>query len=105
VRNRAAFGLSWELRLFGHALLEKLVQPYKAITAHVWVIQVRPDYFSLNENERTAAVDRLLADQLEKGLLNALPTPLPVLGVPGWAPSQDAAFYADKKVFRDKRIR
>ncbi|HBZ06685.1 MAG TPA: DUF3025 domain-containing protein, partial [Massilia sp.] len=31
-------------------------------------------------------------------------TPLPVLGVPGWWPEQDAAFYADTSVFRPKRV-
>jgi hypothetical protein len=105
VRNRAAFGVAWELRLFGHALLEKLVQPYKAITAHVWVIAVGSDHFSLDENEKTIAVDRLVAHQLVQGLLTASPTPLPVLGVPGWAALQNADFYADRTVFRDKRIR
>jgi hypothetical protein len=30
-------------------------------------------------------------------------TPLPVLGVPGWWPDQDDAFYLDHTVFRPKR--
>src|SRR5439155_3195945 len=36
VVQRAAFGREVEVWLFGHALMEKLVTPYKAITAHSW---------------------------------------------------------------------
>jgi hypothetical protein len=38
-----------------------------------------------------------------EGLSNAGFTPLPVLGVPGWWPGQDEAFYLDQTVFRPKR--
>jgi hypothetical protein len=32
--------------------------------------------------------------------------PLPVLGIPGWAPeNEDAAFYDDEQVFRPRRTR
>lgn len=103
VKSRTAFGTTCELRLFGHALFEKLVTPYRAITAHVWVLPVERDYFALDDGNRRVFVDRLLASSLAQRLLDQSPTPLPVLGVPGWAPVQDAAFYADKAVFRDKR--
>ena len=104
VRRRDAFGQRCELHLFGHALLEKLVTPYKAITAHVWILPVAVDHFILlSPAQRHAAIDAQLAAALAAGLLQQPSTPLPVLGVPHWWPQQDAAFYADTTVFRPRR--
>lgn len=80
------------LTLFGHALLEKLAQPRKGITAHVWCLPpgASPDeevaVLRLLQPDRMAARDYL---------------PLPVLGVPGWwPPNDDPSFYDDTTVFR-----
>ena len=88
------------LVLFGHALLEKLVAPYKSITAHVYRVPVPSDL-----GDDLAAWDAWLADQLTARELASKPfTPLPVLGVPGWWPAnEDPAFHADAGVFRPKR--
>jgi len=82
------------LIVFGHALLEKLVQPRKNITAHVWRVQCPAGAM--------AEVDRWLAGQLTAERLAAKPfTPLPVLGIPGWAPeNENLSFYDDSMVFR-----
>ena len=74
--------------VFGHALLEKLMKPRKAITAHVWVV----DEMS----------DESVAASLTPERLQAKPfLPLPVLGVPGWWDgNSDAGFYDDVSVFR-----
>lgn len=82
------------LVLFGHALLEKLVFPRKAITAHVY--RVREAINSIADMDAWLAVD-LNADKLAgKPFAH-----LPVLGVPGWwAGNADPAFYADNSVFR-----
>ncbi|MDP3822609.1 MAG: DUF3025 domain-containing protein [Burkholderiales bacterium] len=79
------------ITLFGHALLEKLNAPRKAITAHVWLLPEGVDLAS------TQAVQQLTPERLaDKPFL-----PLPVLGVPSWWPAnEDAAFYADPAVFR-----
>ena len=86
------------LVLFGHALLEKLVLPRKAITAHVY--RVWPATQSI------ADIDRFVASDLGVGKIAAKPfAHLPVLGVPGWWPENDsAAFYDDKSVFRQLRV-
>lgn len=102
-RRRTDFSLTNEIRLFGHALMEKLVKPYKAITAHVWVIPVSQSFFSLAENTKKTEVDQLIKQHLVDHMLLMPSTPLPVLGVPGWWPAQDADFYADVKVFRPKK--
>ena len=84
--------------LFGHALLEKLVTPYKSITGHVW----RLDPAAPTQDE--AALDAWLANDLTADKLARKPfEPLPVLGIPGWcADNADPAFYADAQVFRPK---
>ncbi|MEZ5645847.1 MAG: DUF3025 domain-containing protein [Burkholderiaceae bacterium] len=86
--------------LFGHALLEKLVNPYKSITGHVHLSGV-PAWVG----DDLAAWDRWLAGQLDAAHLAQKPfTPLPVLGVPGWWPaSQNPGFYDDVQVFRPAR--
>lgn len=90
------------LVLFGHALLEKLVTPYKSITGHVYR---EPVPQALGED--LAAWDSWLASRLGADELSRKPfTPLPVLGVPGWWPANDSAsFYADPQVFRPPRPR
>jgi hypothetical protein len=89
------------LVLLGHALLEKLVSPYKSITAHVLREPV-----PLTLGDDLAAWDAWLAQTLNAPLLASKPfTPLPVLGVPGWWPAnEDRAFYADAGVFRPQRV-
>jgi hypothetical protein len=98
------FGTVAEVWLFGHALMEKLVAPYKAITAHTRIVTAPAGYATLPVAERQAWIDAHVARQLQQeGLSNAGFTPLPVLGIPGWWPEQDDAFYDDTTVFRPKR--
>lgn len=82
------------LLLFGHALLEKLVAPRKAITAHVYRAQAA--------SNSIADLDAWMAADLSADKLSGKPfAHLPVLGVPGWwAANEDPAFYADASVFR-----
>ncbi|SFD52241.1 DUF3025 domain-containing protein [Massilia yuzhufengensis] len=102
--KRAMFGPDAQVWLFGHALMEKLVAPRKAITAHTRVIFVGDDYFLLAPEAQQAWLDRHVAVQLAgEGLHTSGFTPLPVLGVPGWWPGQDQDFYLDATVFRPKR--
>jgi len=105
VDRRDTFWRDCDICLFGHALMEKLVRPYKAITAHVWPVLVDASFFAFPPAERVAYLDGAVSLQLEKGLSSADFTPLPVLGVPGWWEGQDASFYADASVFRPKRRR
>lgn len=85
---------------FGHALLEKLVAPYKSVTGHVFR---EPVPSALGDD--WSAWDGWLAARLTAPVLAAKPfTPLPVLGVPGWWPANaDPAFYDDVHVFRPMR--
>jgi hypothetical protein len=91
--ERRAEWQSAQVLLFGHALLEKLLQPRKAITAHVWLIE--------------EIADETLASSLTAERLSAKDfLPLPILGVPGWwAANEEPGFYDDAEVFRPRRGR
>jgi hypothetical protein len=87
------------LVLFGHALVEKLVTPYKSITGHVYRIDSQ-----LSPHDE-AALDAWLVKDLQPEKLATKPyEPLPVLGIPGWcAANAERAYYEDVNVFRPKR--
>lgn len=86
------------LILFGHALLEKLATPRKAITAHV--IRIPQIGQSITQ------WDAWLSQHLTSEYFASKPfAHLPVLGVPGWnANNEDPGFYADPSVFRRPRL-
>jgi hypothetical protein len=103
--RRAMFGRSAEVWLFGHALMEKLVAPRLAMTAHTRVVFTDAAFFARDFNGKRAWIDEHVAAMLAtEPLTTASFTPLQVLGVPGWWPQQDAAFYANAAVFRPKRL-
>lgn len=81
------------LQIFGHAALEKLVNPYKAITVHLWRVPL---------GIPLQAWDAWLAQDLQPEKLSQKPfLPTPVLGIPGWWPENEAPhFYDDALVFR-----
>lgn len=99
-------GRACEVRVFGHALLEKLIAPYAACTAHAWVVDVPQAYFSWPRAQRDAHLDAAVSAELAAAsTLNGRSfAPLPVLGIPGWWPQNDnPSFYDDATVFRPGR--
>lgn len=108
VAGRARWRTHCEVRVFGHALLEKLIAPYAACTAHAWVVEVPADYFAWPRAQRDGWLDEAVSTTLaaEPDLNGRSFCPLPVLGIPGWwTPNEDPAFYADATVFRPGRRR
>jgi len=103
VRERDHFLASCEVWLFGHAILEKLLTPFKAITAHALPLHVEKSYFRLSHDERKRLIDSMIANDLDHGFTTRSLLPLPVAGIPGWAEQQDEQFYLDSSVFRPKR--
>ena len=95
--------------VFGHALLEQLVQPRKPLCAHSLVIYVTQDFFALPLSERMNYLDRTLAQQMDELLLHDEVTPrhlspLPILGVPYFcSENEHSYFYDDAYVFRSGR--
>ena len=101
---------SWQIYCFGHALLEKLMSPYKAITAHTIVLHapnVTARHDEPNRHDRLTEVARLdqqLSQRVSANMSPALFRPLPVMGIPGWDPAQEQDdFYQDTAVFRRPR--
>jgi hypothetical protein len=86
-----------QLVLFGHALLEKLANPRKQITAHVYL--ARP---VVGGTESLEVLDAWVASDLSAEKLAGKPfAPLQVLGVPGWwAENGNFSFYEDSYTFR-----
>jgi len=98
VRHRDAWGSTMRVQVFGHALLEKFLAPYKSLTAHALLLR-RPGLAPGGN------VDRPLATALSRHRWLDTPaglSPLPLAGLPGWWASgpQDRAFYDDPGVFR-----
>lgn len=93
------------LLVFGHALLDKLCQPRKGMTAHVLLA---PCSTGLTGATRSiVADDAAMACALDPAHLASKPfVPLPVLGIPGWWPdNENFSFYDDLVVFRPFRSR
>lgn len=91
---------------FGHALTEKLVEPYASITAHVLCLPM-PASPTAAGAVGPHPWDAWLAAHLDGDWLATKPyTPLPVLGIPGWWPeNENPAFYDNAQVFRPPRMR
>ena len=106
-QRRADVARSMRFLVFGHAILERALAPFKGVTAKALVIEVAGDRL-----DDDALVDRLDAAAAEHfarpeslASTRAL-RPLPVLGIPGWTPgNEDPAFYDDPAVFRSGRAR
>ncbi len=105
IQQRCQFVAHAKVYLFGHAIIEKLMQPYKAITAHSVICWVEPGFHVVNDQKKREIIDQQIAEQLKHGqeLTPALFSPLPVLGVPGWWSDQTPDFYDDAHVFRPVR--
>jgi hypothetical protein len=103
---------SWAQRyrvfITGHALLEKMLKPYKAMTAHALLLKVSEDAFRRSREDMIREIDTWFAAALLDGKVLSATTalsPLPLMGIPGWwqESPQDQAFYDDGQVFRAAR--
>ena len=93
------------LLVFGHALLDKLCQPRKGMTAHV--LLAPPSAGPRSATRSIATNDAAIARALDPAHLATKPfVPLPVLGIPGWwLDNENFSFYDDLQVFRPFRPR
>lgn len=92
--------------VFGHALWEMLTRPFIGLTAKLWPIQVDTTFSNLSLQQQVEFVDTQLSKKIEDFSLTEfrqLLTPIPLLGIPGWYPQQDAAFYQLTDYFRPRR--
>lgn len=104
VDNREQWGIEVDVAISGHAMLEKLMSPYKSMTAKALLVQVSDGFMLLPREEKLKALDTEISAGMRAGKLVAQPaslSPLPLAGIPGWwIDEQDLQFYADTGVFR-----
>ena len=119
--QRNHWGQEWTIFVFGHALIEKLQQPYLSLTAHCICLHVPAHDWSevdaaLEEWIKARSCQTTQAERTKKrGLSTEEPfheealsprslCPLPLMGIPGWhADNSSEAFYGNPRVFRPGR--
>ncbi|TXL68898.1 DUF3025 domain-containing protein [Zeimonas arvi] len=107
VARRETFASRVRVLVVGHALLEKLQSPYKALCAHALPVAMALDDVAPGRPDALDRLDAAVAATLDAGALaRERLAPLPLLGIPGWWPgNEDPAFYNDASVFRPGRRR
>jgi hypothetical protein len=126
LRARAWRELFWKRRdevvsgmrplVLGHGLAEKLLSPYRALTAHVLITGLAPTRAVTANGACVATEVETLGAETEDaeaaaiiaaaGLRPSLLTPLPVAALPGWdAESMGELLFDDLSVFRPPVLR
>lgn len=108
VTQRAAWNEQIQCIVFGHALYEKLLQPYIGLTAHALLMVVPGDFWRWPATQQTTYIDDALTAMLQRPETLHSPRalqPLPLLGIPGWhADNHDERFYDNRDYFRPGRV-
>lgn len=90
----------------GHAMLEKYLAPYKAMTAKALLVKTDEDFADLTRLQMLERLDEEISNRILDGSLMTGPaclSPLPLAGIPGWWPQgeqEEDSFYNDHDVFR-----
>ncbi len=117
LRNFRWKELFWQRRLqvqgsmgfyvFGHGLYEKALSPYVGMTGQGLLLPVEQAFFRWSLAHRLAHLDSLVADYVSaSGHCQSTSelSPVPLLGVPGWAgENESAAYYDNAGYFRPGR--
>jgi len=98
---------SMRFYVFGHAIYEKALEPYKGVTAKALILEVAPGLLDAPIERQLSELDARAADYFSGAealaSTRALP-PLPILGIPGWDPSNSREeYYDDPSQFRPSR--
>jgi hypothetical protein len=107
--RRADAIASLRFKVFGHAIHEKALAPYKGVTAKTLIVDATAAELALSDEALNALADERAAAYFARP--DALAStralhPLPILGIPGWTDANACeAFYDDAEVFRPGRAR
>ncbi|WP_258224219.1 DUF3025 domain-containing protein [Stenotrophomonas sp. HMWF003] len=82
--------------VIGHALMEQALLPGRLLVGKCLVVCADEDARAVAQAAQMIQSGRALSDPLEL-------RPLPLMGIPGWHPQQDAAFYRQADYFRPLR--
>jgi len=105
--ERAAVRTRMRFHVFGHAIYEKALEPYRGVTGKALLVDVAPELLDASTERQLAELDARAAQYFSGAdalvSTRSLP-PLPILGVPGWEPANEREEYYDDVVqFRPGR--
>ncbi len=93
--------------LFGHGLMEQMLNPYVGLTGKALLITVQSAWLEAPPDAARSHIDATCGALIAcAGTLSHSRdlAPLPVLGIPGWAPENaDQAYYDNVRYFRPGR--
>lgn len=106
-KRRKQVQFSMGFHLFGHGLYEKALRPYIGMTGQGLLLPVEQTFFTWSQERQLAHLDEMLAGYLTSAAhcrSTRELTPVPLLGVPGWAAeNESAAYYDNTNYFRTGR--
>lgn len=95
--NREKVLASMRIVVFGHAVMEKALEPWPGITCKAIVVPLEPD---------SDAAATAWLEHLPPGASPRILAPLPIFGFPGWHPgTARAEFYDDTRFFRPAAVK
>ena len=103
-RRRADVLRSMRFYVFGHAIYEKALEPYKGVTAKALIVDAAPELLEAPLEQQLTELDARAADYFSGTQALASTrnlSPLPILGIPGWEPANAREeYYDDRAQFR-----
>src|SRR5712691_274794 len=106
-RRRAEVLRSMRFYVFGHAIYEKALEPYKGVTPKALILDAAPGLLDAPIERQLCELDARAADYFSGTQALASTrnlSPLPILGIPGWEPANASEeYYDDPSQFRPRR--
>jgi len=107
-KRRAEVLRSMRFYVFGHAIYEKALEPYKGVTAKALIVDAAPGLLEAPLEQQLARLDARAAHYFSGAQALASTrtlSPLPILGIPGWEPANAREeYYDDSEQFRPGRL-
>lgn len=101
-QQRAKISSGMGFYLFGHGLYEKALNPYIGLTGQGLLLRVEQEFFNWSLPQRLTYMDDKFARHLaapENCQDTRELSPVPLLGVPGWAAENEHADYYDNTAY------
>src|SRR5882672_5179078 len=103
-KRRTEVRRSMRFYVFGHAIYEKALEPYKGVTAKALILDAAPGLLDAPIERQLRELDARAADYFSGTQALASTrnlSPLPILGIPGWEPANASEeYYDDPSQFR-----
>jgi len=106
LENRPAFEKEISAYVFGHAMLEKAINPYIGMTTNSILVEVENDFFRLDYSAQLSTIDELITEYFDSIKDNKPEKfhPIPILGIPSWFDkNENPEFYNNLTYFRPGR--